>query len=165
MKKSARFLLFSAIASVAIGASAQNSQKLFVVAQDAEGHAVDEAAVSTTSRLSFSEAGVEVFSGDLLSAVFNYKDIRSLGFRYGGQTGIGFIEAAKALKLRSNPVAEVLEFATNPTEPATLTITDLKGRVRNRVQNWKGEGVDVAQLAPGLYFVTVNKTTLKFIKK
>lgn len=165
MKKTTRILLFSAVAAISFGAWAQSGQMLFVVAKNAEGQAVAEAPVSTTSALAFSENGVEVLSDGTLSAVFNYKAIQSIGFRYDGTTAVESVTADETLRLRQNPVPELLEFSSYPADAAALTITDLKGAVRTKIQNWSGEAVNVSSLTPGLYFVTVNNTTIKFIKK
>lgn len=164
MKKTTRILLFSAVTAASFGAQAQSGQELIVVAKDAEGTAIGEASVSTASRLCFSEKGVEVVSGEVLSAVFDYSALQTISFRYDNLSGLESISSKDALRLLSNPVAENLEFSGAP-EGASLIITDVAGKVRTRIQDWKGEAVNVASFAPGLYFVTVNHTTLKFIKK
>lgn len=164
MKKTTRILLASAAATISFGAWAEGGQ-LLVVANNADGQAVAEAPVTTASKIAFSETGVEVLSGGTLNAVFNFRTLKSLSFRYDGTTGVETISAADGLVLRQNPVAEALEFVSCPAEAASLTITDLKGSVRNKISNWSGEAVDVSTLAPGLYFVTVNNKTIKFIKK
>lgn len=164
MKKTSRILLGSAFAAVSIGASAQTSH-LLVVAKDAEGKIVAEAPVSTESRLIISDKGVEVMSGEELSAMFGYADMTSFGFRLGQLSGIGEVGSAESLILRQNPVADFLEFKEYPADAASLTITDIRGAVRYSAEGWNGEAVNVSALAPGLYLVTVNDTTLKFIKK
>lgn len=154
----------SAFAAASVCASAQTGS-LQVVAKDAEGQIVAEAPVSLESRLQFSEEGVEVMTDESLSAVFHYADMHSIGFKYGSTTRLQALDKSESLLLRQNPVPELLEFKQHPAEAANLTITDLKGEVRYSANGWKGEAVNVASLTPGLYFVTVNGTTLKFIKK
>lgn len=67
-----------------------------------------------------------------------------------------------------NPVATQLhvQFALDKTAHyAQVFITDLSGR-RVKVQNMSASGnLDVSQLRPGVYLVTVNGTTKKFIKQ
>lgn len=164
MKKTSRILLGSAFAAVSLGASAQTTQ-LLVVAKDTEGKIVAEAPVSAESRLIISEKGVEVMSGEQLSAVFGYADMTSFGFRLDQLSGIGEVNAPGSLILRQNPVADILEFKEYPAAPASLTITDIRGAVSYSAEGWNGEAVNVSAFAPGLYLVTVNDTTLKFIKK
>lgn len=164
MKKTSRILLGTAFAAASMCASAQTSQ-LLVVAKDAEGKVVAEAPVSVESRLIISERGVEVMSGEELSAVFGYADMSSFGFRLDQLSGIGDVRASESLILRQNPVTDNLEFKEYPAAPASMTITDIRGAVRYSAEGWNGEAVNVSALAPGLYLVTVNDTTLKFIKK
>lgn len=164
MNRTIKILLGSALAATSVSASAQTGQ-LSVVAKDAEGQSVAEAPVGMESKLIFSEKGVEVMNGDALQAVFDYGDIHSIAFSYDGLSGVESAAAASSLRLLQNPVPDFLEFKDYPADPATLTITDVRGAVRYTAQDWNGEAVNVSALAPGFYLVTVDNTTLKFIKK
>ncbi len=154
----------SAFAVASVSASAQTSQ-LSVVAKDADGQIVAEAPVSMDSRLIFSDKGVEVMNCEQLQAVFNYSGKHSIAFSYDQLSGIEGASSDCQLLLLQNPVSEFLEFKAYPADPASLTITDIKGVVRYSAKDWNGEPINVGYLAPGLYLVTVDKVTLKFIKK
>ena len=99
MKKTTRILLFSAVTAASFGAQAQSGQELIVVAKDAEGTAIGEASVSTASRLCFSEKGVEVVSGEVLSAVFDYSALQTISFRC---TRRGFIDHYRCCRKGEN---------------------------------------------------------------
>ena len=165
MNRPTRFL--AALAALACAGSvwAQEEKVLNVVALNEEVEAIAEAPVSLESSLRFTAEGVEVYGEELLSAVFNYTDMNAFAFRYDTQTGISLTPAASGLSLRTNPVVANLELLGHSGEATRLTVTDLRGTVKASAEEWTGEPVDVSALAPGLYFVTVNKTTLKFIKK
>ena len=91
--------------------------------------------------------------------------VQSITFA-GAWSGIGQIAAdiqGDALALRQNPVEGVLEVLA----PATgdLSVYSLSGAELIRVKGWKGQGVDVSALNPGIYVVTVDKKSAKFIKR
>lgn len=164
MKKTTKILLWSAFAVASVSASAQTG-RLSVVAKDADGQIVAEAPVSMESRLIFSDKGVEVMNGEQLQTVFNYRGKHSIAFSYDQLSVIESASTDCPLLLLQNPVSEFLEFKAYPADPASLTITDINGAVRYNAMDWNGEPVNVGYLAPGLYLVTVDNVTLKFIKK
>lgn len=165
MKKSTRLLAVCASVVLSGSALAQDSAGLKVEASNSEGTVVEEASVDILSKLRFSESGVDVYHGETLAAVFHYSDISKISFRYGNGVGVEAVNAGGKLRLLDNPVAETLELTGFSGEPVQLKVTDLGGSIRAIVKEWNGESVNVADLTPGLYFVTVDKTTLKFIKK
>ncbi len=165
MNKPTRFLPLLAFLAIAGTAGAQDKMELRVVANDSTASAIGETAVFLDSKLKFSESGVDVFQEETLKATFNYADVSNLKFRLVNLTGVKGIEADAALRLRNNPVDDSLEVLGFSGNPVKLTVTDLRGAVRVSIPEWAGEAADVSELTPGLYFVTVNQTTLKFIKK
>lgn len=165
MKKPTRILALLAFGAFSGIAFAQEEMDLKVVAHNDEGEAVAEALVTLDSKLRFTETGVGVFKGETMTVGFNYADVTSLSFRYDVRSAAGVVVSPIGLGLRDNPVGESLEIIGMTENSASLTVTDLKGRVRVSLPEWKGETVNVGELTPGLYFVTINQTTLKFIKK
>lgn len=165
MNKPTRFLAVLAFSAFSGMAWAQADVELMVVAADAEGEVVGSSTVTLDSKLSFTKAGVDVYTGDALELSIPYADVAKLTFNYENKTGVETVAANSGLRLRNNPVAESLEFVGFSGDAANLVVTDLRGSVRASVSTWKGEAINVSDLTPGLYFVTVDKTTFKFIKK
>lgn len=165
MNKPTRFLALLAFAALSGTAVAQENVELVVAASDADGEVKASSVVTLDSKLSFTKAGVDVYTGETLDLAIPYADIAKLTFRYDNKTGVETVDAHSALRLRNNPVAESLAFVGYNGDAASLVVTDLRGAVRASVSDWKGEAVNVSDLTPGLYFVTVDKTTFKFIKK
>lgn len=165
MNKPARFFVLAVFAAMAGVAWAQEEVELKVVANNEDGVAVGEAPVTLESKLRFSKSEVNLYTGEILTSAFRYADMKSLSFRYDKFTGMKSVKADTPLRLRNNPVGEFLELLGTSGECRPLSVSDLRGGVRIYLPEWNGEPVDVADLAPGLYFVTVNKTTFKFIKK
>ena len=158
------------LACIAIGcglqAVAQDSGQLIVVANDSEGTAMAEALVDLDSKLRFAADGVEVYSGESLAAVFHYTDMRSLSFRYASGSAVSSLDSEVSLRLRSNPVAENLEFLGFSGKPVSLSVCGLKGESLVNVADWSGQPVDVSSLAPGLYLARIGESaTFKFIKR
>lgn len=163
--KPTKILALLAFSALSIPLSAQDSKQLSVVANNADGVEIGKSTVTLESRLRFSDTGVEVYSGEMLTDVFHYADMANLKFSYQKGSGIAAIPESAGLRLRSNPVGDLLEPLGLSAESANLSVTDLGGKVYCSAPQWRGEPIDVSYLTPGLYLVTINKTTLKFIKK
>lgn len=144
---------------------AQEGVELKVIANGSDGVASASSVVTIDSKLRFSKEGVEVYSGETLTCMFPYSATANLSFEYDKGTGVKMLDASGTWKLRSNPVAESLQPYGKSVDAARLTVTDLSGAVKITLPAWHGEAVDVSDMTPGLYFVTIDKTTLKFIKK
>lgn len=165
MNKPTRILAALALTAFAGTAWAQEEERLKVTANDVEGVMVSESDLTLDSKLKFTSDCVEVYNGESLTASFPYAEIGNLKFSYYTLTGLKDVTSSDVLRLRNNPVEETLAFIGFNGTPAPLMVTDLGGASRVAIPEWKGEGIDVSNLTPGLYFVTVDKTTFKFIKK
>lgn len=163
--KPTKILALLAFSALSIPLSAQETTQLSVVASNAEGVETGKSIVTVESKLRFSDSGVEVYSGEMLTDVFHYADVANLKFAYGQGSGVAAIPSASGLHLRNNPVGDLLEPLGLSAECAALSVTDLSGKVHFSAPQWSGQPIDVSDLTPGLYLLTINKTTLKFIKK
>lgn len=164
MKQKIRLVALGAFAAVA-GQSFGEDVKLYVQGNDTEGKVVSSYIVGLDSKLRFSAEGVNVYNGDAPTATFSYADIASLSFSYQNLSEVVSVADDSGLRLRKNPVEDSLEIIGFSGVPVSLTVTDLKGAVRVSCPQWQGETVAVDGLSSGLYFVTINQKTLKFIKK
>lgn len=165
MKKMSKILLPVVAVLCALPARADGEVTLQVVANDAEDTEIGRAPVTLESKLCFSDKEVEVYSGETLSAVFGYSGLTSLTFVYDTTTGIASEGALDMLRLRQNPVDDNLGFVGFAGEQASLTLSALNGETVVNIPEWGGEDIYVGSLPTGLYLVTVNNTTFKFIKK
>lgn len=133
-------------------------------ALDADGVQTGVTDITLQSRIRFSQEGVEVYEGETKAALFPYDKTASLAFITHG-SGVAGVSAESPLRLAENPVGDRLELTGASGDTCPLTVFDLSGAACVSLPRWNGEAVDVSRLAPGLYLVTVNSTTLKFIKK
>ena len=165
MKKMSKILLPVVAVLFALPAKADGEVTLQVVANDTEDAEIGRSPVTLESKLYFTDKEVEVYSGETLSAVFDYSGLKTLTFVYDSTTGISPEGALAQLRLRQNPVDDNLGFVGFADELASLTISALNGETIVSIPAWKGEDIHVGSLPAGLYLVTVNNTTFKFIKK
>ena len=146
--------------------SAYAQQNLKILANDENGNVIDEAVVPFDGALRFANAGVNLLDDENVTVdQFSYSDLFILTFMYEGEASVGALKAESKYRLRQNPVAENLEILGLDGGAAALKIFDAKGATRLSIKEWKGEPVNVSSLSPGIYFVTVNKTPIKFIKR
>lgn len=161
MKQTTRLLAFGAL-MLCSGGAAMAQNDLLLVANPTEGGQEQTVPVFVGSTVKFTPQGIEV-NGDK-TASFNWGTFTTLSFK-NNPVSVGEILTNGDLRLRRNPAESVLEFAGHNGKASTLYITDLKGARHITHNDWNGENVDVTSLSPGVYFVTINSKTLKFIKK
>lgn len=140
--------------------------QLYVVANAEDGSKIGQAEVVEDGYLQFSGTAVEVYNASKSKvASFDYNGLKSVSFTKDPESGITSLKAASSIRLKENPVFESLEIVGYDGNPSSLTVFDMKGGVMLKMEGWNNEAINVSSLQPGLYFVTINKTTLKFIKK
>lgn len=137
---------------------------LFVVCSDADGETVTKTLVNLESTIRFVDGNVEVYNDGMLTSSAPLLSVSQISFSNEPITAVETVTKS-TLRLVSNHVADKLVFAGSVSEPTSLYVTALDGTTRLQLRNWQGESVNVTDLTPGLYFVTVDKTTFKFIKK
>lgn len=166
MKKPLRILSLIAAAVVSCSAMAQDDGGVKVIANDSQGESVGKVAVTIDSKIVFTADGVQILDKESQTAFFPYADISTLSFSTPEAAGVASVAERGKIRLLENPVSSMLRISVpdNLTSPP-LSIHDISGSIRISLRKWDGEAVDVSNLAPGLYFVTLNNTTLKFIKK
>lgn len=136
----------------------------FITLEPSEGSASQShVPLNMETKMKFTPTGVEITNGNEV-ATYAYGKISKIRFETG-TTSITDVTRETSLSLRDNPVTDYLEIDGHDGTPVSLTVTALSGTVLNITDSWKGEGVNVSHLAPGIYLVTINKETLKFIKK
>lgn len=157
MKQLHRIAVATLLSAGALTASAETA--ILVEAPDG---GVTSVPVTTATKVTFPTDGVTIAGAE--SKVFPYVQVSKIRFQM--ESGITGIQAQRAtLALRENPVDDVLRISGSLDAPARVTITSVSGQTALRLDEWNGADIDVSALHPGLYLITVNNQTLKFIKK
>lgn len=157
-----RFTLLLGLA-LSLGATADNTQPLSAVCMGTDGSELSATQVWTGSRITFGEAGVTIGDPAVAESTTPWQGLGSI--RFVSNTVKVDEVAASALRLRHNPVGDLLEVLGHDDGVQPLAVTSVGGAVCRNVPQWSGESVDVSGLAPGVYVLTIGETTLKFIKK
>lgn len=139
-----------------------SAQSIVVDAPSGET-AVLSAPLTLDTKMTFSDAAVSVINGDKTDT-WSYDQILRIRFE-GLYTGISDITAASALRIAQNPVGDILRISGYDGAPASLAIFSGNGLCMTRISGWNGSDINVSSFAPGLYFVSINSKSLKFIKK
>lgn len=142
-----------------------NADSLTLKGYAQDGSEKGSAAITTQSSVTFTADGVSVNDAEGKSiALFSYPGLDRLEFSKGG-SGISFIGTDTTPLLKNNPVGDNLEFTSGPAAPTALQVSDLSGKVCLSIRDWNGENVEVSSLPAGIYMVSFNNLTSKFIKK
>lgn len=121
--------------------------------------------LSESLHLKFSDAGkLDISEGDALIASVPLADIKNITFTPPSAVE-EITDNSDALRLVSNPVEDTLRLRGDFSNPASLAIFGVDGTLRGRLSDYHGEDLDVSYLPSGLYILTINHTSLKFIKK
>lgn len=164
MNKPTRILSLMAAIAIAGNAWAQNTSGVNLIVNNASGAPIDKVPVTVDSKIKFTSEGVDVLENEVIKASFSYGTFATLSFTTP-TSGISAATTDVSLRILNNPVADILQIAGCEAESTPLLISDLAGRVKISLRDWSGENLDVSTFAPGLYFVKIKNTTLKFIKK
>jgi len=157
--------LILTIASLLAGIIPALGEGRIAVDPKAEGADPTYVAMTVDTKVNFGPAGMVVVNGDN-SVEFAYGTISKVRFEVGVLSEVSnVLQERTTLSLRQNPVGNTLEILGYDGAPATLAVFSVSGAKALSLAGWQGETVDVAHLAPGLYLVTVNNATLKFLKK
>lgn len=129
-----------------------------------EGEAAKEAGLDVNTKIRFSSTSVQIDNGGNISTI-PFSDVEKIRFKTS-EISVGSIgmDVAK-YALRHNPVESALEVVGYNGVPARLSVSSLNGRQEAVVESWQGESVDVSMLTPGVYLLTIDNETIKFIKK
>lgn len=98
---------------------------------------------------------------------FDYSDVLKITFNEELNTeSIEEMDSDVTLALFPNPVKDNLSISCDETmHGSDLYIYTLTGTLVSKQINWNGESINVSSLNPGIYFININSTTLKFIKQ
>lgn len=164
MNKSLRIFGLLILASAANVAGAAENDGVRIVTKDASGQSTGTVAVTTDSKIKFTDEGIAVYEGEAQLASFAYDKCATISFLSPG-SGIEAVDNGSDLVLLTNPAYDQLLFSGYENVSAPLAVFSVNGQRMVYVKNWQGQPVDVSHLTPGLYLISVNNSTFKFIKK
>ena len=154
--------LLGVIAVLVVALTARADTKVFV--HGAEG-TPQGLVITTASKITFGPDGITVATDGTNQQTFAYGNTAKLTFE-ANQVGVDNIAAAGDFTLAENPVGDQLLINVPADfEGAALSVVSLSGQSLLQMQAWQGQPVDVSNLGKGIYLVTIDSTTLKFIKK
>lgn len=132
-----------------------------ILVEDPNG-TVTSLPLTTASKVTFPVEGLTVTGAE--GKVIPYAQVAKIRFKT--ESGIpGIMAPQNTLAIRENPVGDTLRLTGTLDAPADVTITSVSGQTAMRLAKWNGADIDVSALHPGIYLITVNNQTLKFIKK
>lgn len=161
-----KLLIFTLLVTLCMGftrAYAQDLSLLQVHSLDATA-TPQETVLTEISKLVFTTAGFDIhLKNDAQVKNFKFADVNRITFKMGSS---GVQETVKAdLQVNPNPVQSMLNITGyDENQEYQLAIYTLTGQEILRVNNWKGETIDVSGYAAGIYLININTTTIKFIK-
>lgn len=111
------------------------------------------------SRISFSDTQLLFFNGSE-TATFNLSEIRKAYFSV--PQNAGEIEN-QSLTIYPNPTNDIIKIA-NLSDNKTVTIYSIKGEIIKQVTVSVEAEINVADLCPGMYFISTGNSVSKFVK-
>lgn len=134
-----------------------------IVESPNEGESPKEVGLDVNTKISFTSSGVQIDNGGNVSS-FPFSEVGKIRFKTSA-VSVGAVAGDMEFALRNNPVGAELEITGYKGTPVALTVSSLNGGTLIVNDAWQGESVDVSTLTPGVYLLTVNNETIKFIKK
>ena len=155
-----------AVTAMMLGAAVPASaEEITAILYSENNQELASAPILTDYAITFAQDGINVLNGDKqLVATMPYEGAWSIQFM-GVNAGVDQISVEKSFRLKENPVDAILEVVGYNEGVTTLRIYDMAGKMRIVDNNWDGNPVDVTALSPGMYLLSINNTTIKFIKK
>lgn len=149
----------------------QSFAKVLVVTPQKTGEPTQKIDLTVGTKMTFSEKTFEIVStqGENLRT-FSFSDVRHLTFEDGTAGGGNdttdnrmYVRAGQ-LQLAYNPVGDILRVNGHDGSRTTVQIFNVTGK-KIYSSAWQGEDLYVGNLTSGLYVITIQSQTIKFIKK
>lgn len=160
MKKTLIIATIGAAFTLFGGATANATDNLVVTV----GENSSKFALTDIASLKFSDGKLLVYTNSTESpaAEFNLADIKSLTFDDNGTQGIE--ATTEGNKTFSVVFSNGLLSATGLSN-ARMSVYDLSGKRIVGISSWDGSAVSLQNVNNGVYVLTINNQTFKFIKK
>ncbi len=120
--------------------------------------------IDDVKNLTFDGATLKVNKQDSESDTYSFSDIVNITF--DASTGVDNLKIADGkLTVSVAPGSDIIRIGGyDAKERYDVSVYSLSGEKVYGISNWKGEGVNIASLAKGVYVLKINSTTLKFRK-
>ena len=160
------YLITLLLLTAAIGVKAEGDELITIHLNSSEKPA--QIAITDVSSIVFETSQLSI--KDKQYAViqnFDYSDVIKITFNEELNTeSVEEMNSNAILTLFPNPVKDNISISCDETMYGSdLCIYTLTGALITKQTNWKGESINVSNLNPGIYFININSTTLKFIKQ
>lgn len=160
------YLITLVLLAAAIGVRAEGDELITIHLNSSEKPA--QIAITDVSSIVFETSQLSI--KDKQYAViqnFDYSDVIKITFNEELNTeSVEEMNSNATLTLFPNPVKDNISISCDETMYGSdLCIYTLTGTLVTKQTNWKGENINVSNLNPGIYFININSTTLKFIKQ
>lgn len=119
--------------------------------------------LSTGTKIVFGD-GMTVSDGSSSNS-FAWSKVSKITFSSSTSAVTGVDSGTSRLALRQNPVVDCIEVVGADQLPASFAVYSLTGACRIEMGDWNGQRVDATSLPAGIYLLTINNQTIKFIKK
>lgn len=135
-----------------------------VVESAGDGTPTLKAPLTVDTKISFSATEILIDNGGNIQSA-PYSDLSKVRFQTSASGIAPVQDEAAGYALLQNPVESLLHIAGYAGHPVPLAVTAMNGHTVYRTSAWQGEAIGVESLNPGLYLVTIDNKTIKFIKK
>lgn len=159
-----KILLISAsVAALLFSSNTKAETLVLTVNQGSNGASVNHE-ITPELEIKFMESQFSVVNGASASE-YKYADVESITIAQSSGLSETTV-AGSAYTLATNPVADMLRInGFTGSEGVRLSLASLSGATVVSLPNWQGQEIRVADLAPGLYILSIDSQTLKVIKK
>lgn len=158
------YLITIALFFLAFGARAEGDEVISVYTNSSQ--TPTKIAIADVSRILFETDSFNIKNKkDGAVSYFDYSDVIKITFNE--TLGLEDITATDPnVTIFPNPVKENLKI--NGAEDmfgSDLYIYSITGTLVTKQAKWNGENINVSNLNPGIYFININSTTIKFVKQ
>ena len=160
------YLITLTLLFVAIGVRAEGDGFLTIHLNSSEKPA--QIAITDVSSIVFETSQLSIKNKQYaIIQNFNYSDVIKITFNEELNTeSVEEMNSNATLTFFPNPVKDNISISCDETMYGSdLCIYSMTGTLISKQTNWNGENINVSNLNPGIYFININSTTLKFIKQ
>lgn len=152
------FILFSVLFALAFQTNAQD--KIYLNLTD---NSQNEIALTTLSKISFSNGLVKFKTSDGVSNQYNISTVSKLSFVKQDNTGTIDNTENGEVSLYPNPSSDIV-FIKNLNSGANFSIYNLSGSMVMTGITDSNQSIDISGLSKGIYLIKTTVKTLKFTK-
>ncbi|MBR6756923.1 MAG: T9SS type A sorting domain-containing protein [Bacteroidaceae bacterium] len=160
-----KFYPMIAAALLLIAMPCSRAEKHISIEMSDAAAAPAEVDISKISKIRFDATAFNVeFRDATASDAYNYTQVKRITFK-NGPAALGEVDVMQPLVVMPNPVQDNLYLVGgNDLHGTDVNVYSVIGMHVMKVAGWNGDAIDVSHLAPGVYVINIQSTTLKFVK-